>query len=46
MRCPECGFAELNEFGNMKECPMCHFMTYFGVSRPKFKPEEDFDAMF
>ncbi len=45
MRCPDCS-AEMQESGNLFECPKCHFMTYFGLSRDKFKPEIDFDADF
>jgi len=46
MRCPDCGLGELVEYGNMKECPRCHFTTYFGESIRKISTEPDFDAMF
>jgi len=48
MRCPDCGNGELKDFGNMKECQLCHFSTYFGVPMRwnKFLPESDFNREF
>ncbi len=46
MRCPECGTAELVNYPNAKECPHCHFMTYFGMTIKNFRAEPDFEANF
>ncbi|MBI3190246.1 hypothetical protein HYZ41_00930 [archaeon] len=46
MKCPECGAAEMIDFGNSKECQKCHFSMYFGQSLKKLTTEEDFDEEF
>jgi hypothetical protein len=46
MRCPECHVADLVEYPNLKECPFCHFVTYFGYGTKKIRTEPDFGAEF
>lgn len=46
MKCPEC-MTSLEDFGYMKECPRCHFTTYFNAPRSRLVwTSEDLDQEF
>jgi hypothetical protein len=38
--------AELEDYGNTKECPKCHFAMYFGQSLKRLTTEADYDEEF